>query len=162
MRYEGGSIENAPAVVQTRTGSDRYPELYFRRDLQAEDGLQRVSKEDYQALDADEQGPVKPNPTWSSWQTVSGGLVRSPGLRRFLQFKVRMASPGAVLKRLVFEIARPPLVSSLLAEISPGVVQPGVETRLYPVHGSAPAGPTRAQTRGLRASASCRCAQPRR
>ena len=129
VRYEGGSIENAPAIVQTRTGPDRYPELYFRLDSQAEDGLQRVSREDYQALDADEKGPVKPNPAWSSWQTVSGGLVRSPGLHRFLQFKVRLTSPGAVLRRLVFEFVRPPLVSSLLAEISPGVVRPGVETR---------------------------------
>ena len=64
VRYEGGSIENAPATVQTRTGSDRDPEHYFRLDLQAEDGLQRVSREDYQALDADEEkGPIKPNPT---------------------------------------------------------------------------------------------------
>ena len=129
VRYEGGSIENAPATVQTRTGSDRDPEHYFRIDLQAEDGLQRVSKEDYQALPAEEKGPIRPNPLWSSWQTVSGGLIHSPGLRRFLQFKVRLASPGAVLRRLVFEFARPPVVSSLLAEISPSVVQPGVETR---------------------------------
>ncbi|MXW81319.1 MAG: hypothetical protein F4Z57_20500 [Gemmatimonadetes bacterium] len=129
VRYEGGSIENAPATVQTRTGSDRDPEHYFRLDPQAEDGLQRVSREDYQALPDEEKGPIKPNPLWSSWQTVSGGLMRSPGLRRFLQFRVRMASPGAVLRRLVFEFARPPVVSSLLAEISPGVVQPGVETR---------------------------------
>ena len=129
VRYEGGSIENAPATVQTRTGPDRDPEHYFRLDLEAEDGLQRVSREDYQALLDEEKGPVKPNPLWSSWQTVSGGLIHSPGLRRFLQFKVRMASPGAVLRRLVFEFARPPVVGSLLAEISPGVVQPGVETR---------------------------------
>ena len=129
VRYEGGSIEDAPASVQTRTGPDRDPEHYFRLDLEAEDGLQRVSREDYQALPDEEKGPVKPNPLWSSWQTVSGGLIRSPGLRRFLQFKVRMASPGAVLRRLVFEFARPPVVGSLLAEISPGVVQPGVETR---------------------------------
>ena len=129
VRYEGGSIENAPATVQTRTGSDRDPEHYFRIDLQAEDGLQRVSKEDYQALPDEEKAPIKPNPLWSSWQTVSGGLIHSPGLRRFLQFKVRLASPGAVLRRLVFEFARPPVVSSLLAEISPSIVQPGVETR---------------------------------
>ena len=129
VRYEGGSIEDAPATVQTRTGPDRDPEHYFRLDLEAEDGLQRVSREDYQALPDEEKGPVKPNPLWSSWQTVSGGLIRSPGLRRFLQFKVRMTSPGAVLRRLVFEFARPPVVGSLLAEISPGVVQPGVETR---------------------------------
>ena len=129
VRYEGGSIENAPAVVQTRTGLDRYPELYFRIDLLAEDGLQRVNREDYQALPDEERGPVKPNPLWSSWQTVTGGLMSSPGLRRFLQFKVRLTAPGAVLRRLVFEIARPPVVGSLLAEISPGVVQPGVETR---------------------------------
>ena len=129
VRYEGGSIENAPATVQTRTGSDRDPEHYFRIDLQAEDGLQRVSKEDYQALPDEEKGPIRPNPLWSSWQTVSGGLIHSPGLRRFLQFKVRLASPGAVLRRLVFEFARPPVVSSLLAEISPSIVQPGVETR---------------------------------
>ena len=129
VRYEGGSIENAPATVQTRTGPDRDPEHHFRLDPEAEDGLQRVSREDYQALPDAEKGPVKPNPLWSSWQTVSGGLMRSPGLRRFLQFKVRMTSPGAVLRRLVFEFARPPVVGSLLAEISPGVVQPGVETR---------------------------------
>ena len=129
VRYEGGSIENATATVQTRTGSDRDPEHYFRLDFQAEDGLLRVSREDYQALPDEEKGPIKPNPLWSSWQTVSGGLMRSPGLRRFLQFRVHMASPGAVLRRLVFEFARPPVVSSLLAEISPGVVQPGVETR---------------------------------
>ena len=129
VRYEGGSIENAPATVQTRTGSDRDPEHYFRLDLQAEDGLLRVSREDYQGLPDEEKGPIKPNPLWSSWQTVSGGLMRSPGLRRFLQFRVHMTSPGAVLRRLVFEFARPPVVSSLLAEISPGVVQPGVETR---------------------------------
>ena len=129
VRYEGGSIENAPAVVQTRTGLDRDPEHYFRLDPLAEDGLQRVSKEDYQALPTDEQGPIRPNPLWSSWQTVTDGLMRSPGLRRFLQFKVRLTAPGVVLRRLVFEIARPPLVSSLLAEISPGVVPPGVETR---------------------------------
>ena len=129
VRYEGGSIENAPATVQTRTGPDRDPEHYFRLDPEAEDGLQRVSREDYQALPDAEKGAVKPNPLWSSWQTVSGGLMRSPGLRRFLQFKVRMTSPGAVLRRLVFEFARPPVVGSLLAEISPGVVQPGVETR---------------------------------
>ena len=129
VRYEGGSIENAPAVVQTRTGLDRDPEHYFRLDLLAEDGLQRVSREDYHALPEEEKGPVKPNPLWSSWQTVTGGLMRSPGLRRFVQFKVRMASPGAVLKRLVFEFARPPVLSSLPAEISPSVVPPGVETR---------------------------------
>ena len=129
VRYEGGSIENAPATVQTRTGSDRDPEHYFRIDLQEEDGLQRVSREDYQALPDEEKGPIRPNPLWSSWQTVSGGLIHSPGLRRFLQFKVRLASPGAVLRRLVFEFARPPVVSSLLAEISPSLVQPGVETR---------------------------------
>ena len=129
VRYEGGSIENAPVSVQTRTGLDRDPEHYFRLDLLAEDGLQRVNREDYHALPEEEKGPVKPNPLWSSWQTVSGGLMRSPGLRRFLQFKVRLTSPGAVLRRLVFEFARPPVVGSLLAEISPSVVQPGVETR---------------------------------
>ena len=129
VRYEGGSIENAPAIVQTRTGLDRDPEHYFRLDPLAVDGLQRVSREDYQALPAEERGPVKPNPLWSSYQTVTGGLMRSPGLRRFLQFKVRLTAPGAVLRRLVFEIARPPVVGSLRAEISPGVVPPGVETR---------------------------------
>ena len=128
VRYEGGSIENAPATVQTRTGPDRDPEHYFRINPEAEDGLQRVGREDYHALPDEEKGAVKPNPLWSSYQTVSGGLMRSPGLRRFLQFKVSMTSPGTVLRRLVFEFARPPVVGSLLAEISPGVVRPGVET----------------------------------
>ena len=161
VRYEGGSIENAPAVVQTRTGLDRDPEHYFRLDLLAADGLQRVSREDYQALPEEEKGPIKPNPLWSSWQTVTGGIMRSPGLRRFVQFKVRMASPGTVLRRLVFEFARPPVVGSLLAEISPGVVRPGVETRFtlsMEVHLLGPRG-RNLQATGFRFS---KCGQPRR
>jgi len=58
-------------------------------------------------------------------------VVRSSGLqtgRGYLQFKLRMSKPGTKLERVRFEVVSPPLVSSLLAEISPALVEPGVDT----------------------------------
>jgi len=129
VRYEGGSIEQAPVVVQTRTGPDGKPLHYFRRLPEGDLEIEQIDKADYLQLEEDEQGPIKPNPEWSTWETVTDGIVRSPGLRQYLQFKLRLATPGTVLKQLTFEYTEPPLARSLVAEISPDAVEGGVKTR---------------------------------
>jgi len=126
VRYEGGDVADLAVVLQTRTGPDRYPIQYFRRTGVGDD-LETVSAGLYNALPEEEQGPVRPNPDWSSWSTVTDGTVRSPGLVRYLQFRVTFPQPGTIIRRLVFEYAQPPLCQELTAEVDPRRVKPGEE-----------------------------------
>jgi hypothetical protein len=127
VRFEGGDISLAPVVVQTRTGPNGSPYLYYRLTGKG-DEAELVSANIYRDLREEEQGPIKLNPEWSNWETVSEGVVRSPGLRPYLQFRVLLSTPGAVLRRLIFEYAFPPLAQDLGAEIQPLTVAPGQET----------------------------------
>lgn len=126
VRYEGGDLSRLPVVFQTRTGPDRDPIQYFRLTGVGDD-LEVVSAGVYNALPEEEQGPVRPNPDWSGWSTVSDGLVRSPGLNRYLQFRILFPEPGTIIRQLIFEYAHPPVVQELHAEIDPRLVEPGKE-----------------------------------
>ncbi|MCC7264299.1 MAG: gliding motility-associated C-terminal domain-containing protein [Candidatus Latescibacteria bacterium] len=131
VRYEGGLISGAPVVVQTRTGPDPEPELYFRRIVEDSDGeedLVEVDRKTYLGLLPAARGPIRPNPTWSPWERVADDLVRSPGFRRFIQARLLFLNPGTALRRLVIEYTRPAVFQELEAEMSPLVVDPGVET----------------------------------
>jgi len=133
MRYDGGEMDMLPVTVQTRTGPDDEPLHYF---LQRGDELERVSRRDYlnfTPLDFAgaarvELGPIRPSPEWSPWQTVADGLVLSPAPRRYIQFRVLMTEPGTAIGNLFFEYVEQPLADLLEAEISPLVVDAGVET----------------------------------
>lgn len=126
VRYDGGDITDLPVVLRTRTGPDRNPTQYFRRTGVGDD-LAVVSAGIYNAIPEEEQGPVRPNPDWSPWSTVTDGLVRSPSLNRFLQFRITFPEPGTIVRRLIFEFTEPPVVQELLAEIDPRLVVPGQE-----------------------------------
>lgn len=131
--YEAGPVENLPITLQTRTGPDEEPLHYF---LRRGDELERVDQRDYERFDPldfagaaqVELGPIRPNPEWSLWQTVVEGLVVSPAPRRYIQFRVLMAEAGTVIENLLFEYVEQPLVDQLLAEVSPLLVDAGVET----------------------------------
>jgi hypothetical protein len=133
VQYEGGEVSELPVTIQTRSGPDDEPLHYF---LSRGDELERVSQRDYLSFNTldfagaaqVELGPVRPNPEWSPWQTVADGLVLSPAPRRYIQFRVLMAEPGTVIGNLLFEYVEQPLVNDLVAEISPLVVDAGVET----------------------------------
>ena len=133
VNYEGGSINDLPVTVQTRTGPDEEPLHYF---LQRGDEFERVSRREYERFDPLdftgaarlERGPIRSNPEWSPWQTVADGLVLSPAPRRYIQFRLVMAEPGTRVENLLFEYVDQPLVDRLQGEISPLVVDAGVET----------------------------------
>ncbi|NKB67601.1 MAG: hypothetical protein GKR89_11100 [Candidatus Latescibacteria bacterium] len=128
--FEGGPISRATAVVQTRTGFDDQPQLYFYRPVAGVDEFEVIEKKYYYAtLEEEQRGPIKPNPAWSGWETVADDLIRSPGLRRYLQFRVLFTVPGTQLRQLSFEYIRPPVARELAAEIHPAIVTPGAETR---------------------------------
>ena len=129
LRHEGGAaLEELPIVVQTRTGPDEEPLHYFITQGPQELRVNRAVWENAPEFPGIAQGPVASNPDWSGWETVTGGVVRSPSPNRFLQFQVRFLQPGVKLERLVFEYASPPAVGEIYAEISPPLVDAGVET----------------------------------
>lgn len=133
VRHEGEvALEDLPVVLQTRTGPDEEPLHYY---VQSGERLRRESRDVWEGIDgidgilgALEQGPVLPNPEWSSWETVDGNLIRSPSPNRYIQFRVRLLEPGAKLERLVFQYSTRPLADELRAEVSPLTVSAGVET----------------------------------
>ena len=112
-------------LVQTRTGPDANPLLYH---MKKGDELIPVSKAAWEGAEPGLQGPVLPNPEWSSWETVDEGMVRSPSLNRFLQFRLRLPEPGVSIRSLAFEYTFPPIAHALLAEIHPHTVTAGEET----------------------------------
>jgi len=124
--YDGGDVSQLPVTIQTRTGPDRWPIQYFARTGVGDD-LRVVSPGLYNALPEEEQGPVRANPDWSPWATVTNGVIRSPGLVRYLQFRISLPEPGTVIRQLGFEYAQPPLVQELSAEIDPRLVEAGEE-----------------------------------
>ena len=126
--YDGGSIEQLPIILQTRTGPDRNPIQYFRRTGVGDD-LEEVGQSIYNAIPEEERGPVRNNPDWSGWRAVSDGLVRSPSLMRFIQVRIFFPEPGTTIRRLGVEFSRPPVVHELTAEVDPRLVDPGVEER---------------------------------
>ena len=129
LRHEGGApLEELPIVVQTRTGPDDEPVHYFITQGPQEVRVNRAVWENAPEFPGIAQGPVASNPAWSGWETVTGGVVRSPSPNRFLQFQVRFLQPGVKLERLVFEYSSPPVAGEIYAEISPPLVDVGVET----------------------------------
>jgi len=133
VRHEGEmALEDLPVVLQTRTGPDEEPLHYY---VQTGERIRRVSRDLWEGIDgvdgilgAIEQGPVLPNPEWSAWETVDGGLIRSPSPNRYIQFRARLLEPGAKLERLIFEYSTRPMVDELRAEISPLTVEAGKQT----------------------------------
>ena len=125
--HDGRSVADLPIVVQTATGSTPDHTLYFRRTGYGGD-LARVTARQYGRLEAEERGPARRNPEWSSFETLRNGIVASPGARRYLQFRLLMPEPGTVLRQLVFQYTATPLVLVLAGEINPSRVNVGRDT----------------------------------
>ena len=128
VRYEGNNLGAAPLLLHTRVGPDKEPELYFVREEEGDELVRVEDQGEYLKTPVHLRGPIRPDPNWSSWEPVSQGVVRSPNLERYMQFRVRLFTPGVRLDRIVFETVSPPLVRTLLAEVSPDTVAAGVET----------------------------------
>ncbi|MBT4499191.1 MAG: hypothetical protein HOC74_15795 [Gemmatimonadetes bacterium] len=124
VRYEGGDIRQLPVKIQTRTGPDARPILYF---MKKGEELISVRKHEWEGALEGLKGPVRINPDWTSWENLEEGQVRSPGNNRYLQFRVRMPEPGTKLKRLIFDYSKPPIAKDMAAEINPTRVAPGEE-----------------------------------
>ncbi len=128
VRFEGRGVDSSPVLIHTRVGPDKEAEWYFLREEDGDEIVRAKDRAEYTAAKPHLRGPIRPNPNWSSWEPVSQGVVRSRNLETYMQFRVRLFTPGVRLDRLVFETIFPPLVQGVVAEVSPDTVAAGVET----------------------------------
>ncbi len=124
--YEDGDLADLPVTVQTRTGPDANPMLYFRL-TGVGDAIEPVSWAQYSRLNPEEKGPSHPNPEWSTWENLEDGGVRSPP-GAYLQFRLRFNEPGTKIRTLFIECTQPPIALQLGAEIDPAWVAPSRDT----------------------------------
>jgi hypothetical protein len=125
--HEGHSIADLPVVVQTATGPNVNHSLYFRY-TGFEGQLAPVTARQHARLRPEERGPIVRNPEWSEFEPLRGGVVASPSARKYLQFRVSLSEPGTVLRQLVFQYSRTPLVLRLAGEVNPNIVDAGETT----------------------------------
>ena len=128
VRFEGRGVDSSPVLIHTRVGPDKEAEWYFLLEEEGDEIYRAKDRAEYMGAKPHLRGPIRPNPNWSSWEPVSQGVVRSRNLERYMQFRVRLFTPGVRLDRLVFETIFPPLIQRLVAEVSPDTVAAGVET----------------------------------
>ena len=133
IRHPSEDLSQLPVRIQTHTGPDDEPLHYFFHSGVDTD-LRRVTRsvwEGYGDLPpgerVTERGPVLSNPAWTPWKTVTDGVIRSPAFE-YMQFRLEMLEPGAVVRQLVFEYTDRPLAQVLEAEISPAIVEAAEET----------------------------------
>ncbi len=135
----GGQI-----IIQTRTGVDDQPYVYWRvtgvaDELSPLDQRGRpLTKEDYESIKPNQRGGVTDDLTnWSPWQTydldrgLAGTPILSPSPRSYIQVRVQFASAplaGGQVDSLSFEFSQPPVVSAAVAEIHPNDVEPAMPT----------------------------------
>ena len=153
IRWKGERDPEAQVFVQTRTGMDDDPNVYWRKTGKwdeitslREDG-KLLTATDYRNLPKTEQGGTTyDTENWSFWSApydFEEGLVRedgpgkgvhvvSPGPRRYFQIRVDFRSTdtdAGRIESLGFELSRPPVADEIVAEIWPLEVEPATSTQ---------------------------------
>ena len=145
LRWEGAKPGGAKVLVQTRTGSDDTPLVYWRytnteeeRTSLSESGTP-LTEEEYVALrDEDKAGVTYDTRHWSFWSAPyhfeegrdPGVPVVSPHPRRYFQMKIDFANTfrtAGRLEEINLEYSSPPAARKIVAEIWPDDVQPAEE-----------------------------------
>ncbi|MEW6749450.1 MAG: gliding motility-associated C-terminal domain-containing protein [Candidatus Latescibacterota bacterium] len=145
IRWAGHRQGRARVVVQTRSGSDADPELYWRRtgvgdQVSSVDTEGRpLTREAYLALPPSVRGGITQDlANWSVWHTyefedgLSGARTLSPSPRRFVQVRIQFLSDdldGAQVDSLTLEYSQPPALDAAVGEIVPLTVEAGEPVR---------------------------------
>ncbi len=142
----GGHVDpQAKVVVQSRSGRDDQPEVYWRRtgvgdQITATDATGRpLTRAAYYALPSTVRGGITDDQeNWSAWQTylfedgLAGLRLLSPSPRRYVQFRLQFVSSGtdgAQVDSLRLEYSQPPVVDAAVGELWPDLVDLGRATR---------------------------------
>ena len=113
-------------LIHTRVGPDKEAEWYF---LLEEDGDEIYRAKDRAGYHGRPPTPARTDPSEPELEQLGAGVAGGSSVLRnletYMQFRVRLFTPGVRLDRLVFETIFPPLVQGVLAEVSPDTVAAG-------------------------------------
>ena len=129
----------AKTVIQSRSGSDDQPEVYWRKTgVGGEEvpfGLngRPMSRQEYGSMPQNVQGRITPDlENWSVWHTyeyadgLAGTRMLSPSPRQYVQLRIAFFSArlaGGQIDSLLFEFSQPPVVTEAIGEIYPPFVE---------------------------------------
>ena len=137
--WSGQLDREAKIVIQSRSGSDDQPEIYWRKTgVGAEEvplgtNGRPMSRQVYGAMPQNVQGRITQDlENWSVWHTyeyadgLAGAQILSPSPRQYVQlrldfFSARLA--GGQIDSLFFEFSQPPVVAEAIGEIYPPFVE---------------------------------------
>ena len=146
LRWAGHKDPDAKVYIQTRTGRDPDPEVYWRKTGKGdeivntmEDGTPITRRDYYKVIDKLVQGPITYDlENWSFWSAPyefhmgeEGVPIVSPGPRRYFQTKVDFLSTltdGGGLDYIELEASHPPAAQQIVAEIWPEMAVPAEAT----------------------------------
>ena len=143
--WAGERQGDARVWIQTRTGTDEDPNVYWRKtgtkgqETMLSESGKPLTKKDYESLRGHLRGRITyDSEHWSFWSApydfeagLAGVPITSPGPRRFFQVRVLFLptrTEGAFVDSIAFRFSKPPLAQEVVAEIAPIHVQPGALT----------------------------------
>lgn len=129
----------AKIVIQSRSGRDDQPEIYWRKTGVGGEEVpfgangRPMSRQSYEAMPQNVQGRVTQDlENWSVWHTyeyadgLAGSRMLSPSPRQYVQLHIAFFSArleGGQIDSLFFEFSQPPVVSAAIGEIYPPFVE---------------------------------------
>ena len=129
----------AKIVIQSRSGRDDQPEIYWRKTWVGGEEVpfgangRPMSRQSYEAMPQNVQGRVTQDlENWSVWHTyeyadgLAGSRMLSPSPRQYVQLRIAFFSArleGGQIDSLFFEFSQPPVVSEAIGEIYPPFVE---------------------------------------
>ena len=152
IRWQGEQDPEGKVFIQTRTGLDEDPNIYWRKTGVGDEITNRrddgnlLTAGDYKSLpNTEKAGTTYDTENWSFWSApydfhgglageagMAGGvLMTSPGPRRYFQVKVDFRSTstdGGRIDWLGFELSRPPAADAAVAEVWPLEVEPAMSS----------------------------------
>ena len=141
IRWEGWRDEGAKVEIQTRSGDDDTPDVYWRKTGVGDEQVwwsesgKPLTKKEYEHLEVKAVGRITYDMEhWSFWSApydfekgLEGVPVASPSPRRYFQIQVKItptSTDGAGLDYIAFEFSHKIPAYEILAEISPIEVSP--------------------------------------
>lgn len=143
--WSGQRDANSKILIQTRSGSDDQPEVYWRKTGVGDQEVSTLangtpmSRADYFAMPQNVRGRITQDlDNWSVWHTyeyedgLDGTRILSPGPRQFVQLRIDFSSQGlqgGQIDSLFFEYSQPPIVGTAIGEIYPSSVNPAEQVQ---------------------------------
>ena len=143
--WNGQLDPEAKIVIQSRSGRDDQPEIYWRKTGVGGEEVpfgangRPMSRQSYEAMPQNVQGRITQDlENWSVWHTyeyadgLAGNRIFSPSPRQYVQLHIAFFSArleGGQIDSLFFEFSQPPVVSAAIGEIYPPFVESAAPVR---------------------------------